>query len=107
MKTLQIRCVWETSHEVEVPDDYEPGSTLDEEWADQVDTSTASLVDWEWATGTSTWCLGCAVIEECSGDEEGLRATDFEGNPVELLSELHPKCQAAIDAYIAESEGGL
>jgi len=27
----------------------EPGSTLDKEWADQVDTSLAELVDWHWS----------------------------------------------------------
>jgi len=50
MKELRIRCFWETIHTVEVPDDYIPCGILDEEWADQVDTSTAELVDWDWIT---------------------------------------------------------
>lgn len=47
MKTLNIRCEWYSNHKVEVPDDYEYTGSLDDEWADQVDPSTASLFDWE------------------------------------------------------------
>lgn len=47
MKTITIRCTWRTTQQVEVPDDYELGNTLDDEWADQVDTGGAELVDWE------------------------------------------------------------
>jgi hypothetical protein len=47
-KTLTVRCFWESTHTVEVPDDYEPGDGLDDEWADQVDPHTAHLTDWEW-----------------------------------------------------------
>jgi hypothetical protein len=50
VKTIEIRCRWESTHAVEVPDDYEFGGGLDSEWADQVDASTASLVDW-WGPG--------------------------------------------------------
>jgi hypothetical protein len=46
MKTLRVVCRWETIQDVEVPDDYEIGSYLDKEWADQVDSANASLVDW-------------------------------------------------------------
>lgn len=48
MKEIRVRTFWEASHTVEVPDDYEPEGGLDEEWADQVDSGTAELVDWEW-----------------------------------------------------------
>lgn len=47
MKTVHVTCTWRSNHAVEVPDNYQIGSTLDEEWADQVDSSTAELVDWE------------------------------------------------------------
>lgn len=47
MKTMWITATWETSHEIEVPDDYEwDGRSIDAEWADQVDATCASLVDW-------------------------------------------------------------
>jgi hypothetical protein len=48
VKELHVTCTWRSSHVVEVPDDYEGGSTLDDEWADQVDSQIAELVDWEW-----------------------------------------------------------
>lgn len=48
MKELRITCTWRSTHTVEVPDDYQPGGTLDEEWADQVDATTAELTDWGW-----------------------------------------------------------
>jgi hypothetical protein len=47
MKELIIRATWKSSHRVEVPDNYEFTGGLDEEWADQIDTSTAELTDWE------------------------------------------------------------
>ncbi len=46
MKEVTVYCRWETRHIVEVPDDYEIGGTLEDEWADQVDSGGASLVDW-------------------------------------------------------------
>lgn len=46
MKEIRITCVWRSDHTIEVPDDYEFTGTLDDEWADQVDTSGAELVDW-------------------------------------------------------------
>jgi hypothetical protein len=47
MKTIRIVCTWESTHEVEVPDDYVVGGTLDDEWCDQVDPHNAELWDWE------------------------------------------------------------
>lgn len=47
MKTVTVRCDWRSVQQVEVPDDYEIGSTLDDEWADQVDPGGAYLLDWE------------------------------------------------------------
>ncbi len=47
MKEIHIITTWRSTDIVEVPDDYEVGNTLDEEWADQVDASGAELVDWE------------------------------------------------------------
>lgn len=47
MKEITIRCEWVSTHRVEVPDDYVFIGRLDDEWADQVDTRTAELVDWE------------------------------------------------------------
>lgn len=46
-KEIGVRCTWSSYHTVEVPDDYVFTGRLDEEWADQVDTSTAELIDWE------------------------------------------------------------
>lgn len=48
MKEIQVTCTWRSRHVVEVPDDYPGvGSSLDDEWCDQVDSGTAELVDWE------------------------------------------------------------
>lgn len=47
MKELRIECTWRTTHTVEVPDDYEPTGGLDDEWADQVNSGPAELIDWE------------------------------------------------------------
>ena len=49
MKTIMIRTTWTATHEVEVPDDYEFGSGLDDEWIHQVDAHTAELIDWDLA----------------------------------------------------------
>jgi hypothetical protein len=46
MKTVTITTIWRATDSVEVPDDYEVGSTLDEVWADQVDALGAELIDW-------------------------------------------------------------
>lgn len=46
--TRTVVCTWRSTHEVELPASYKPGGTLDEEWADQVDTAGAELVDWDW-----------------------------------------------------------
>lgn len=47
MKVISIRTTWEVTQDVDVPDDYEVGSGLDDEWISQVDCSGASLIDWE------------------------------------------------------------
>jgi hypothetical protein len=47
---ITIRCKWETSHTVEVPRGWRPGPRLDdfpESVLEQIDASTAELVDWE------------------------------------------------------------
>lgn len=51
-KTIRVRCRWDSTHDVEVPDDYVWTGRLDDAWADQVyanDPST-TLVDW-WGPG--------------------------------------------------------
>lgn len=48
MKTRTVVCTWESTHTVELPDDYEPGDALDEEWTEQIDSSMAELTDWSW-----------------------------------------------------------
>lgn len=48
MKVVRVRTVWEAEADVEVPDDYVwDGRSLDSEWADQVDSGGAMLVDYE------------------------------------------------------------
>ena len=47
VKVISIRTTWEVTQDVDVPDDYEVGSGLDDEWISQVDCSGASLIDWE------------------------------------------------------------
>jgi hypothetical protein len=50
MKTITITCTWESTHEIEVPDDFEVPDSLDgfpPEVLDEIDSSTASLVDWK------------------------------------------------------------
>lgn len=50
MKTVRIRCTWKATITAEVPDDFEGSSNLNEwpdEVVDQIDSSTAELVDWE------------------------------------------------------------
>jgi hypothetical protein len=46
MKTVDVTCTWRSTTRVEVPDGYEFDGGLDPAWADQVDPSTAELVDW-------------------------------------------------------------
>ncbi len=47
MKHLHVRAVWESEHDVEVPDDFQvvPGG-LDDDVVDQIDPRHAELVDW-------------------------------------------------------------
>ena len=46
-KTITVSCTWKSTHQVEVPVDYQPSSKIDDEWADQVDPGGAYLADWE------------------------------------------------------------
>lgn len=46
MKTIHIETTWKSIDAVEVPDDFDLGGTLDDEWADQVDANGAYLTDW-------------------------------------------------------------
>lgn len=46
-KTITISATWKSTHTVEVPVGYEPTGGIDDEWADQVTSEVASLVDWE------------------------------------------------------------
>ena len=49
-KEITIRCKWESSHTVEVPDDFTVPSTLAEfpdDVLDELTSDTAELVDWE------------------------------------------------------------
>ena len=51
MRTIEVKCIWQTHHVVEVPDDVSDedayiGFTLEEWWADQLDASCAELTDW-------------------------------------------------------------
>ena len=48
-KTVTIRCRWESSHEIEVPEDFTVPSTLDgfpAEALEEMTAETAELVDW-------------------------------------------------------------
>lgn len=50
MKTIILSTVWEASHEIEVPGDFEvPAKITDfpREVLEQITSETASLVDWE------------------------------------------------------------
>lgn len=48
MKTLSVECTWRSITTVEVPDDYEwDGRSVDDVWAEQVDSHNAELIDWE------------------------------------------------------------
>jgi hypothetical protein len=47
MKELRVTAEWRSENLVEVPDDYEwDGHSLDEEWADQITSQMAELIDW-------------------------------------------------------------
>jgi len=49
MKTVRIACTWRTTHEIEVPDDWEVPSTLDgfsDEALEDIDSHAAELIDW-------------------------------------------------------------
>lgn len=48
-KTVEVECVWRSTHEVEVPDDFEDTGDLHdfpEEALEEMTPNTASLVDW-------------------------------------------------------------
>lgn len=49
MKTIEVTCTWRTTHQIEVPDDFEIPSTLDgfpEEALEEMTSQNAELVDW-------------------------------------------------------------
>lgn len=47
MKTITVHTTWKATDRVEVPDDFEDDGSLNDAWADQVDSSGAYLADWE------------------------------------------------------------
>lgn len=50
MKTITIRCTWESVHDIEVPDDFEVPTRLSafpEDALEEMSSHTAELVDWE------------------------------------------------------------
>lgn len=50
MKTVRVMCVWNSHHEIEVDDDWEGGSCLDdfpEDALEDMSPRNAELVDWE------------------------------------------------------------
>lgn len=46
-KTISVECIWESLHDIEVPDDWQKGDDIPIEWLEQADSSTAYLVDWK------------------------------------------------------------
>jgi hypothetical protein len=49
MKTITVECTWKSTHEVEVPDDFEDTGHLDDfpaEALQDMTAHTAELVDW-------------------------------------------------------------
>lgn len=46
MKTISVVGIWEGIYDVEVSDDWEKGMPLPSEAFDQMESHTASLVDW-------------------------------------------------------------
>lgn len=46
-KIISVECHWESLHDVEVPDDWQEGNDIKIEWLKDVDSSTASLIDWK------------------------------------------------------------
>lgn len=49
MKTVTIHATWRSEHTVEVPDDFDPNSSLSdwpEDVADAITSDVAELVDW-------------------------------------------------------------
>lgn len=49
MKTITIECTWRSTHEVEVPDDFEVTGDLSDfppEVLDEITPVNAELVDW-------------------------------------------------------------
>ena len=48
-KTIRVRATWESSHEIEVPDDFRDTGRLDDfpdEALQEITSDCASLVDW-------------------------------------------------------------
>jgi hypothetical protein len=45
--TVTVTATWRSTTEVEVPDDYEFNGSIDEVWAEQIDSASAELVDWD------------------------------------------------------------
>lgn len=50
MKTITITCTWRSTHDVEVPDDFEVTGNLGDfppDVLDEMTSENAELVDWE------------------------------------------------------------
>lgn len=49
MKTVTVSCTWKSTHEVEVPDDFQDTGSLSDfpqEALEEMDSHTAELTDW-------------------------------------------------------------
>ncbi len=49
MKTITVKCVWKSTHTIEVPDDFEDTGSLNDfpaEVLDEMTSNTAELTDW-------------------------------------------------------------
>jgi hypothetical protein len=49
MKKIIVNCIWKSTHEVEVPDDFTDTGNLNDfpsEALDEIDSHTAELTDW-------------------------------------------------------------
>lgn len=50
MKTITVTCTWQSTHDIEVPDDFTVPATLDgfpKDALEEMTAQTAELVDWE------------------------------------------------------------
>lgn len=50
MRTIEVECIWRSTHEVEVPDDFTDTGNLSDfppEALEEMTATTAGLVDWE------------------------------------------------------------